>query len=117
MRVIELILLSCWVLLVVGCTSPKMDEASAQPVVVEEVVPICLATREQMVVGLFNVFGETLRSVGLTDGEKILELYTNSETGTWTVLQTEPNGCTTPLHSGQFWQDIPPPASTEGLPS
>ena len=48
---------------------------------------------------------EAPSSIGITSTGQILEVLT-SETGTWTIILTHPNGLTCMVASGEAWEPI-----------
>ena len=64
------------------------------------------AMRDTAVVQLEKQFDEQVAGQGLAaNGKLMLELFV-SETGSWTVLVSEPNGHTCILASGKAWQGV-----------
>lgn len=60
-----------------------------------------------LVVGqLADQYGESRRGLGLAGNAAVVELYV-SETATWTVTVTMPDGRTCLLASGEGWENIP----------
>jgi len=53
---------------------------------------------------LDEAYGEKLVSAGLEADGNVFEVY-RSETGSWTILVTEPEGPTCVLASGEAWTD------------
>lgn len=62
-------------------------------------------TRADMVRHLEDEYGETRRGFGLAGPMVAFEVWANSETGTWTLLRTHPNGVSCFLTGGEGWQD------------
>ncbi len=70
------------------------------------------AQAEQMVCGeranmvrlLSDKYGETRRSMGLTDGQAVVEMYASDETGSWSILITDTQGTTCMLAAGTAFQ-------------
>ena len=58
---------------------------------------------------LLDVYGEvpTARAI-VANGPRVLEVFSNPETGTWTVLITDPTGVSCSPSSGNAWQIVPP---------
>jgi hypothetical protein len=56
-------------------------------------------------------YGEAVAGQGVSDGT-LVQLWRNSETGTWTILAIVPDGPVCALTSGEDWMDAerPPPA-------
>jgi cation diffusion facilitator CzcD-associated flavoprotein CzcO len=73
------------------------------------------APREQVVDRLAEGYGETRQSVGLAANNAVLEVYASSETGTWTVTVTMPNGMTCLVASGQAYEEVEEQLVPSGL--
>ena len=52
-------------------------------------------------------YGETRRSMGLAQGQGVVELYASEETGSWTILMTNPRGIACMMAAGQAFQIEP----------
>jgi hypothetical protein len=77
--------------------------------------PAC-APRDKMVAKLADKFGETLQSLGvLGEGVAVLEVYRSEESGTWTILETRPDGNSCLMAAGSDW--ITPPPAPKGDPA
>lgn len=61
------------------------------------------ATRSQIVEGLFNSFGERPVGFGATGGAGVVELLT-SESGSWSLILTMPNGNACLIATGSNWE-------------
>jgi hypothetical protein len=72
------------------------------------------ATRQAVLDRLENSYGETVQSIGLGSNNGIVEMFASSETGTWTITVTLPNGMTCLVASGQAFEDISAP---QGAPA
>lgn len=62
--------------------------------------------RERILDVLAERYGETRRSVGLGNGNQVLEMFASTETGSWTVIVTSPSGLTCLLASGQSYEEV-----------
>lgn len=51
-------------------------------------------------------YDERLAAVGLVSNGMLLELMT-SETGSWTILITQPNGVSCVVATGESWEPLP----------
>ena len=60
--------------------------------------------REDIVAQLKNKYGETRRSVGLQQGRGIVEVFANGDSGSWTILVTNPQGKTCLMAAGEAFQ-------------
>jgi hypothetical protein len=63
--------------------------------------------RDDMVKSLSSQYREQPRALGLASQTAIIEVFT-SNTGSWTILLTRPDGASCILSAGEAWQDIPP---------
>lgn len=68
--------------------------------------------REAIVDRLAASYGETRQSMGLGANNAVVEVFASSETGTWTITVTTPNGMTCLVASGQAFEEL-----AEVLPS
>lgn len=55
---------------------------------------------------------EAPAAMGLTSGGKVVEVLT-SESGTWTIIVTNPDGTSCIVAAGEAWEDIEPIALKE----
>lgn len=62
------------------------------------------AERAKVIERLVEKYGETRQSMGLHQNNGVLEVYASSETGTWTILVTMPNGQSCLIAAGQSWE-------------
>lgn len=53
-------------------------------------------------------YGETRRSIGLAEGQGIFEVYASDESGTWTIVLTQPSGKTCLMAAGEAYQALAP---------
>lgn len=51
-------------------------------------------------------YGETRQSVGLGSNNAVVEVFASSETGTWTITVTLPDGLTCLVASGQSFETL-----------
>jgi hypothetical protein len=72
------------------------------------------ADRSLVVQRLAERYGETLRSMGLHQGDALVEIYSSDATGTWTILMTRPDGTTCLLAAGQQWEQDAAPLPRPG---
>lgn len=63
------------------------------------------APRDIVIERLSNLFGETRRGLGLGTQNRVLEVFASTETGSWTIAVTHPDGRTCLIASGQHWED------------
>lgn len=76
---------------------------SVAPVTTAEAGLVC-GERADFIEKLDEAYGERLISAGLEADGNVFEVY-RSETGSWTILVTEPDGPTCVLASGEAWID------------
>lgn len=67
--------------------------------------PQC-APRADVVEGLAQTYGETLRSIGLAANDAVMELFAADATGTWTLTVTLSDGRMCLVASGLGYQAI-----------
>lgn len=67
--------------------------------------PVGCSERERIVDYLGSRFGETLQGAGRQSPDTVMELYV-SETGSWTVIITRPDGTSCPLAVGEDWRQL-----------
>lgn len=72
----------------------------------EALPPTVCADRAEIVKKLASKFEEEQRGMGLNPKKSVVELWTNKETGTFTVLETFPDGRACLTTSGNMWIDI-----------
>ena len=61
--------------------------------------------RDSIVAALGEKYGETRRGGGLTAPTAIVEIWASDETGTWTIITTNPQGLTCIMAVGTDWQN------------
>lgn len=71
------------------------------------------AERNNIVQTLDSQYEESPRAIGLVSKEAVLEVFV-SETGTWTVVVTNPEGVSCVLAAGQSWEEIPVASNAPG---
>lgn len=59
--------------------------------------------REKIIDTLINNYNEKQISTGLANSGNVIEIF-GSDSGTWTVLITSPNGISCMLASGKNWE-------------
>jgi hypothetical protein len=64
------------------------------------------AMRQHVIDRLASAYGETRQSIGLGTNNQVVEVFASSETGTWTITVTTPNGLTCLVASGQAYEDV-----------
>lgn len=101
-------LLQVSVLAAVAATSTSIPYAEAQT------VPC--GPRESIVQALDGKYEERRIGAGLQPGRGVVEVYA-SESGSWTLLLTLPNGAACILGAGEAWADDPLEAEVAGDPA
>jgi hypothetical protein len=64
------------------------------------------AMRQHVIERLAAAYGETRQSIGLGANNQVVEVFASTETGTWTITVTTPNGLTCLVASGQAYEDV-----------
>ncbi len=75
------------------------------------------APREAVVERLANTYGESRQSIGLGEQGMVIETFASSDTGTWTITVTTPNGLTCLVASGQSWEELAEALPPQGDPT
>jgi hypothetical protein len=63
-------------------------------------------TRERVLEQLTVKFGETRQSIGLAPNNAVIEVFASTQTGSWTITATMPNGVTCLVASGQAFEAL-----------
>lgn len=66
------------------------------------------APRASVVERLNIQFKETLTAQGLQNGNALIEIFASKDTGSFTVLMTNPNGVSCVVSTGSHWLPIKP---------
>lgn len=61
--------------------------------------------RDEIVASLTADFGEKPKAMGLQQGESLMEIFASEQTGSFTVLQTDPEGRSCVVAMGSNWTD------------
>lgn len=61
--------------------------------------------RGDLIANLETKYGETFAGGGLQNQESIMEVWSSSEKGTWTVLMTRADGKSCIVATGTNWRD------------
>lgn len=64
------------------------------------------APRDQVLERLATGYGETRQSIGLAANNSVLEMFASTETGSWTITVTLPNGLTCLVASGIAYEAL-----------
>ena len=86
-------------LVVGGILTPTMADAQ---------VTMACGLRGNLVSVLEKTYSERPVSVGIASSGSLVEVFT-SESGTWTIIITNPGGITCLLEAGEGWQSTPLP--------
>jgi len=86
---------------------------SVQPMPAATAQDTPCAERTNVVSTLDSQYKESPRAIGLVSKEAVLEVFV-SETGTWTVVVTDPAGVSCVLAAGQSWEEIPLASNAPG---
>lgn len=62
--------------------------------------------RDAVLKRLADGYGETRQSIGLGANNAVVETFASTETGTWTITVTMPNGMTCLVASGQAYEEL-----------
>ncbi len=73
--------------------------------------PQC-APRDQVLPVLQQKYGESRRGIGLVGTAQVMEIFTNPETGTWTITASLPDGVMCLVASGKHFESV-----VENLPA
>lgn len=60
--------------------------------------------RADIVAQLETKYGETRRSLGVQRGRGVVEIYASAETGSWTILFTDPRGVSCLMAAGEAFE-------------
>ncbi|MHA1528818.1 MAG: hypothetical protein ACTSVG_07345 [Alphaproteobacteria bacterium] len=91
-------LMTTLVLAAVASVALPPDPARAQMV---------CGKRADIISQLSEKYGETRRSLGVSEGSRVVELYASDETGSWTILMTNPQGIACMMAAGQAFEIEP----------
>ncbi len=75
------------------------------------------APRAQVLQALSDAYGEGRRAIGVAGQTNVMELFVNSETGTWTITGTRPDGMMCLIASGSHFETVSEPAPAKGTPT
>lgn len=70
--------------------------------------------RAAVVDDLERRFGESQQAAGIVSERQVLEVWSNTDTGTWTALVSDHIGGTCIVASGQSWSLAPAPPTPQG---
>ncbi len=72
------------------------------------------APRQAIVEKLHAKYGETRQSMGLGQQNSIVEVYASTDTGSWTILLTRPDGVACLVASGEHYDSVVEELPTAG---
>ena len=61
--------------------------------------------RDDIIKQLKAKYGETRRSLGVQQGRGVVEVYASTETGSWTILVTDPRGMSCLMAAGEAFEN------------
>lgn len=99
----------------VTCAAVPAGPADAQEPISGTAAPMACGKRADIVRQLGEKYGETRRSIGLSGGRSVVEVYASEATGSWTILVTGPEGTACLIAAGEAFQ--PEPAGGQGKPA
>lgn len=70
--------------------------------------------RDVVTATLAAKYGESRVAGGLDDRGPLMEVFASTETGTWTITLTRPNGVTCLIASGQGFEALSAPLPPQG---
>ena len=73
--------------------------------------------RTAVIERLSEDYGETRQSIGLAQGNRVIEVFASPDSGTWTITVTLPNGMTCLVAAGVAFEMVAAEAEPEGTPS
>lgn len=73
------------------------------PAAAQQAPSACLPQVAALAEQLGKQFGETLVSAGVDAGGSLVQVYSNKDSGTWTIAVTLPSGPTCIVSSGEGW--------------
>ncbi len=73
--------------------------------------------RNVVVERLQGHYGEARQSIGMATQGRVVEVFASTETRTWTITVTLPNGMTCLVASGQAFEILTDGPAPEGTPS
>lgn len=75
------------------------------------------AKRELVLGQLAERYGETRRGMGIAANNSVMEMFAATDTGTWTITVTMPNGMTCLVASGQGFEATADELPAKGSPA
>ncbi|MEM7506861.1 MAG: hypothetical protein AAF415_08940 [Pseudomonadota bacterium] len=62
--------------------------------------------RDAIIGQLKGKYGETARVMGFSQGTGVVEVYANDESGSWTILVTNPSGTSCLMAAGEAFESV-----------
>ncbi len=75
------------------------------------------APRAAVLSALADKYNEARRGIGMAGSVVVMELFSNAETGTWTIIATRPDGISCLVASGTEFEAVNDPAPAKGAPA
>jgi hypothetical protein len=66
---------------------------------------------------LAQSYGEARQGIGLNGEQRVMEMFVNAKTGTWTITVTLPDGMTCLVATGEHFEAIAEPLPAKGDPA
>jgi len=96
--------ISASVFLTAAFVVPFSQSSSAKAQQVSRQAPIC-GDRDSLMVQLEKKYSEQPKSMGLAANGSVVEVLT-ANTGTWTIMITNPQGITCLIAAGEHWEEM-----------
>ncbi|MBV7410823.1 hypothetical protein [Maritimibacter sp. DP1N21-5] len=64
------------------------------------------ADRELVLTQLADRFGESRQSIGMAQGDRVVETFASDISGSWTITVTLPDGQMCIIAAGQSWEEV-----------
>jgi hypothetical protein len=84
------------ILLLAGCAASDMSQA----------IPALCAGRADILARVERQFGETTAAFGLTVDGTLMEILATADGGTWTMIESRPDGLACLIAAGVEWQRL-----------
>lgn len=62
--------------------------------------------RDRLITRLAESFGESRQAIGLGANNSVMEVFASTETGTWTITVTMPNGLMCIIATGENYENL-----------
>ncbi|WP_323763873.1 hypothetical protein [Marinovum sp.] len=62
--------------------------------------------RDHMVDSLSSKFSESLAGGGLQTEQRLIEIWRSSDSGSFTIIMTRPDGISCVVAAGEYWHDV-----------